>query len=146
MLTRSSNSANQKVFLILRKLTYQRLVLKSSHKEAFWTQDQYSDVKSIQKLEFCKSPALDVSSIWVYCFCIPAKALFVFWDRIKGLKLQHFGELNFAYHGKLRHCSRQAAVDETHLCTGMDATILTSPNETNVHCYLSMEYLRNWWH
>ena len=25
-------------------------------------------------------------------------------------------------------------------------TILTSLNETNVHCYLSMEYLRNWWH
>ena len=29
---------------------------------------------------------------------------------------------------------------------GMDVTILTSFNETNVHCYLSMEYLRNWWH
>ena len=25
-------------------------------------------------------------------------------------------------------------------------TILTSLYETNVHCYLSMEYLRNWWH
>ena len=28
----------------------------------------------------------------------------------------------------------------------MDVTIQTSLNETNVHCYLSMKYLRNWWH
>ena len=27
---------------------------------------------------------------------------------------------------------------------GIDVTILTSLNETNAHCYLSMEYLRNW--
>ena len=27
------------------------------------------------------------------------------WDCIKGLKLLHFGKLNFTCHGKLRHCS-----------------------------------------
>ena len=34
--------------------------------------------------------------------------------------------------------------ENRHLVNGMDVTILTSLNETNVHCYLSMEYLRNW--
>ena len=33
-----------------------------------------------------------------------------------------------------------------HLVNGMDVIILTSLEETNVHCYLSLEYLRNWWH
>ena len=33
-------------------------------------------------------------------------------DRIKGLKLRHFGKQNFTYYGKLRRPSRQAAVDE----------------------------------
>ena len=31
----------------------------------------------------------------------------VFRDHIKGLKLRHFGKLNFTYHSKLRHRSRQ---------------------------------------
>ena len=30
------------------------------------------------------------------------------WDRIKGLKLRHFGKVNFTYHGKLRHRSRSS--------------------------------------
>ena len=34
------------------------------------------------------------------------------WGRIKGLKLQRFGKLNFTYHGKLQHHSRGATVDE----------------------------------
>ena len=42
------------------------------------------------------------------------------WDRIKRLKLRCFGKLNFTYHGKLRRCSRLAAVDE----------ILFSPSST----------------
>ena len=33
----------------------------------------------------------------------------VFRDHIKGLKLRHFGKLNFTYHGKLRHRSRRGA-------------------------------------
>ena len=33
-------------------------------------------------------------------------------DRIKGLKLRHFGKLNFTYHGKLQCHSRRAAVDK----------------------------------
>ena len=33
-------------------------------------------------------------------------------DRIKGLKLWHFGKLNFTYHGELWHRSRQPLIGE----------------------------------
>ena len=39
---------------------------------------------------------------------------------------------------------RSSGLYQRHLVNEMDATILTSLNETNVHCYLSMKYLRNW--
>ena len=41
---------------------------------------------------------------------------------------------------------RSSGLYHRHLVNGMDVTILTSLDETNVHCYLSIEYLRNWWH
>ena len=39
---------------------------------------------------------------------------------------------------------RSSGLYHRHLVNRMDVTILTSLDEANVHCYLSMEYLRNW--
>ena len=39
--------------------------------------------------------------------------------------------------------NKSLSYELNNVVNGMDVTILTSLNETNFHCYLSMEYLRN---
>ena len=65
------------------------------------------------------------------------------WKRSdKGPKLRSY--ILMLLMSRIKVPNKSLSRELNNVVNGMVVTILTSLNETNVHCYLSMEYLRNW--